>query len=148
MTIRVLVTGHQICCILWEQKAIFNKGIGFLYGLNYLYWLCFVKNTYNRAYVLVRKYPPKDSIKDLWINNNELLNIQACSFQVVLKRVCTQSLVVSCKCWVDPLVFTRISGYSQVILLAQLGHLQSTFSSKAFISTMHMSVRKIWLNPL
>ena len=42
---------YQVCCILWEQEAIFNKVIGFLYGLNYLHWLYLVKNTNNRAYV-------------------------------------------------------------------------------------------------
>ena len=26
-------TGHQVRCILWEQEAIFNKGVGFLCGL-------------------------------------------------------------------------------------------------------------------
>ena len=25
----VLATGHQVCCTLWEQVVIFNKGIGF-----------------------------------------------------------------------------------------------------------------------
>ena len=30
---------------------------------------------------------------------------------------CTQSLVISCKYWVIPLISTGVSGYSQVILL-------------------------------
>ena len=32
----VLTTAHKFHCILWEQVAIFNKGIGFLYGLKFL----------------------------------------------------------------------------------------------------------------
>ena len=59
----------------------------------------------------------KISVRDVPINNYELLNIETCSFHVVWNRGCPQSLVVSCKYWVVPLVSTRISGYSQVILL-------------------------------
>ena len=56
------------------------------------------------------------------INDYEFLNIQACSFHVVWNRGCTQSLVVSCKYWVVLLVYTRVSGYSQVILLEICPH--------------------------
>ena len=53
------------------------------------------------------------------MNNHGLLNIQACTFLMFWNRGCTQSLVVSCKYWVIPLISTRISGYRQVILLAE-----------------------------
>ena len=56
------------------------------------------------------------------INDYEFLNIQACSFHVVWNKGCTQSLVVSCKYWVVLLVYTRVSGYSQVILLEICPH--------------------------
>ena len=32
----VSAAGHQVCCVLWEQMAIFNKGIGFSSGLKVL----------------------------------------------------------------------------------------------------------------
>ena len=53
------------------------------------------------------------------INNQacELLNIQACSFHMLWNTGRTQFLVVSCKYWVIPPISTRVSGYSQVILL-------------------------------
>ena len=43
------------------------------------------------------------------INNHELLNIQACSFRVFGNTRCTQSLMVSCKYWVVPMLSTRVS---------------------------------------
>ena len=59
----------------------------------------------------------KISVRDVPINNYELLNIETCSFHMVWNRDCPQSLVVSYKYWAVPLVSTRTSGYSQVILL-------------------------------
>ena len=51
------------------------------------------------------------------MNNHELLNIHTWSFLMFWNRGCTQALVVSWKHWVVPLSPTRVSGYSQVILL-------------------------------
>ena len=51
------------------------------------------------------------------MNYYELPNIQACSFLMFGIRGCTQSLVASCKYWVVSLISTRVSGYSQAILL-------------------------------
>ena len=51
------------------------------------------------------------------INNYDLLNIQACSFNVFWNSSRTQTLLVSCRYWVVPLISTRVSGYSHVILL-------------------------------
>ena len=56
-----------------------------------------------------------DTLKDVSMNNYELLNIQACSFLMFWNGGCTQSLVVSCKYWVVPLISTRVSGYSQIL---------------------------------
>ena len=52
--------------------------------------------------------------------NYELLNIQVCSPDVFWNRGRTQSLVVNCRYWVVPLISTRDSGYSHVILLVLL----------------------------
>ena len=57
------------------------------------------------------------TVKDVPMNNYELLNIQACSFFMFWNWGCTESLVVSFKYWVVPLIPTRVSDYSQVILL-------------------------------
>ena len=74
----------------------------------------FVKNTYN--WVWCFKYHKRNIAKDVPMNNYKVPNIQACSFHVVWNRGCTQYLVVNCKYWVDSLVSTRVSGYSEVIL--------------------------------
>ena len=50
------------------------------------------------------------------MNDYELLNLQACSFNMFYNSGCTQSLVVGCKYWVVPLISTRIWGYSLIIL--------------------------------
>ena len=62
----VLVTGHQVRCILWKQMAIFNKGIDILCGLKLFY---------------------KATVKNMQINNYELLNIHTCSFIARTDRV-------------------------------------------------------------
>ena len=53
------------------------------------------------------------TIKDVPIISYELLNIKACSFHVLERGLRTQSLVVSCKYWVAPLISTRglLSGH-------------------------------------
>ena len=112
----VLATCHQVRYILQEQEAIFNKVTSFYVYQNYLHWIHFLKNTCNQVFVWCCKYHKKDSVKGVPINNNHgLLNLHACSFYALWNRDCTQSLVVSCKYWIVPLVSTRVSGYSQVI---------------------------------
>ena len=59
----------------------------------------------------------KLAVRDVPMNDYKHLSIQACSFDIFWNRGCTQSLVVSCKYWVGPLISTRVPGYSQVILL-------------------------------
>ena len=97
----VLTTGYSVRCILWEQEAIFNKGM-FLCGLQ-----LFALNTFCDEYLqlsllffvvfLCCKYPQKVCLKDVSINNYKLLNTQACSFRVTWNKGCTQSLVLRCK---------------------------------------------------
>ena len=112
VTIVVLATGHQVHCILWEQVLYSIKRLAFYVDWNHLHWIYFGKNTYNWVYVWCWKYHKKNSVKDMLMNNHELLNIQVCSFPVVWNKGCTQSLVVRCKYWVVSLVSTRISGHS------------------------------------
>ena len=81
--------------------------------------LCLYKrfSKQSKSMLDVANIKKKNNVKYVPINNHELLNIQACSFHVVWNWGYTQSLVVSCKYWVVPLVSTRVSGYSQIILL-------------------------------
>ena len=88
MTTVDLAVGCHVRCILWEQEAIFNKGIGFLCGLKLFTLIYFVNNIYNQVYVAVANIL-KNSVKDVPINNYELLYIQACSFHEVWNKGCT-----------------------------------------------------------
>ena len=54
------------------------------------------------------------------INNYELLNKQARPFIVFWNMGCTQSLLVNFKYWIVPLISSRVSGYSHVILLSSV----------------------------
>ena len=83
----------------------------------------FVKNIYNQVYVWCCKYAKKNSVKNVPMNNYEILNIQACSFHVLEYAL---HLVASCKYWVVPLVSTGISCYSQVILLKAISKIWIT----------------------
>ena len=110
----LLATGHQVRCIFRVQVGIFNKGIGFLWGLKALNWIYFVKNTHNQVYVWFADMLKKQLSND---NDYEFLNTQACSFNEFWNRGCTHSLVASHRYWVVPLISTRFSGYSHIILL-------------------------------
>ena len=116
----VLATGHPVRCILWVQVAIFNKGIGFLCGSKFVALNKFVKNIFNQVSVWCCKYAKKLTVKDVPTKNYELLNIQACSPDLFWNSGHTQSRVVNCGYWVVPLMSTRDSGYSHVILLVFL----------------------------
>ena len=122
VTMAALATGHQVRCILWEQVPIFNKGIGFsmwikIPCIEYILWRILTTKFMFDA----RKKMLNFTVKNLLpINSYEFLNIQACSFRVFWNKGCTQSLVVSWKLWAVPLICTRVSGYSQVILLASI----------------------------
>ena len=109
VTMVVLATGHQVHCILWEQVTIFNKGIDFLCGLKFFALSIYLRRILATNSMFDVANPLKISVKDVPMNNYELLNIQACSFLMFRNRGCTQSLVVSCKYWVVPLISTRAS---------------------------------------
>ena len=64
VTMVVLGTAHQVGCILWEQVAF-----------EYIFWrILTTMSMFDVANIL------KNTFNDVSINNNELLNIQACSF--------------------------------------------------------------------
>ena len=62
------------------------------------------------------KYAKNITVKYMPMNNHELLNTHACSFHVFWNMGCTQSLLFSCN-RIVPLISTRFSGHSQVILM-------------------------------
>ena len=66
-----LATGHQVCCMLWVQVAVFNKGIGFLYGSKFFETNIVCENTYNQVYVNVVNMLQKSTVKDGPIYNYE-----------------------------------------------------------------------------
>ena len=66
---------------------------------------------YSQKTMKAFEFTKRNYCKDKPVNNHELLNIL-----VFGNTGCTQYPVVSCKYWVVPLISTRVSGYSQVIL--------------------------------
>ena len=104
--------------IFWLQVAISNKG-WFLRRLKF-----FTLNIFREEYsnTTMSMFDIANMLKSLTVqyiivNFHELLNIQACSFIMFCNRLSIQSLLVSCKYWVVILISTRVSGYSQAILL-------------------------------
>ena len=79
MTMIVPASGHQVRCIPWVQNGTFNKVIGFLCGLKkfcieYILWrIPTIKSTFDVANMVKTA-----SVKDVPINNDALLSIQAC----------------------------------------------------------------------
>ena len=74
----VPASGHQVRCIPWVQMGTFNKEIGFLCGLkffalNILWGIPTVESTFDVANMVKTA-----TVKDVPINNDALLNIQAC----------------------------------------------------------------------
>ena len=103
MTIVVLATGHQVRCILWEQVVTFNKEIFFLMWIKIIYIEYILWRTLStKSMFAVANMLILSTVKDVTMNNYELLNTQACSFILFWNRGCTQTLVVSSKYWVFP----------------------------------------------
>ena len=79
VTMIVPASGHQVRCIPWVQMGTFNKEIGFLCGskffaLNTFLWgMPTIESTFDVANMVKTA-----TVKDVPINNNALLNIQAC----------------------------------------------------------------------
>ena len=77
-----------------------------------LWWILTTKPVFDVANML-----KKNKWQNVSGNNDELPNIQACSFNMSWKMGCTQSLVVGCRYQEVPTISTRISDYSQATLL-------------------------------
>ena len=114
-----LATGHQVHCILWVQGDTYNKGIGFcgflwikILCIEYILWRILTTKCMFHFVIMLKRL----TVKDVPINNYDLLNIQACSFNVFWNTPSTQSVVVSSKYWVVPLKSTGVSGHCQGIL--------------------------------
>ena len=78
----VLAFAHQVRCILWVQI----KGLAFLWieilWIEYLLWkILSTKSMFDVANMLKEL-----SVKDVPMNNYELLNIQACLFHMFWNR--------------------------------------------------------------
>ena len=75
----VPASGHQVRCIPWVQKGTFNKKIGFfmwieIFCIEYILWgTPTIKSTFDVANMVKTA-----TVKDVSINNDALLNIQAC----------------------------------------------------------------------
>ena len=78
----VPASGHQVRCIPWVQMGTFNKEIGFLcrivkckiLRIEYILWgIPTIESTFDVANMVKTA-----TVKDVPINNDALLNIQAC----------------------------------------------------------------------
>ena len=78
----VPASGHQVRCIPWVQMGTFNKEIGFLCGVKFfvLNIFCgeYLQSTYLESTYDVANMVKTATVKDVPINNDALLNIQAC----------------------------------------------------------------------
>ena len=92
MTLIVLASDHLVRYVFWVQVAIFTKWIGILCGLNF-----FAFNIFCEEYLQPCPNTVKMTVREVPINNYELLNIQDCSFLTFSNMDCTQSVMVSSK---------------------------------------------------
>ena len=72
--------GHQVCCTPWVQMGTFNKEIDRLFMwikilcIEYILWgIPTIESTFDVANMVKTA-----TVKDVPINNDALLNIQAC----------------------------------------------------------------------
>ena len=73
----VPASGHQVRCIPWVQMGTFNKEIGLLCGLKFFALNIFC-GEYLQSTFDVANMVKTATVKDVPINNDGLLNIQAC----------------------------------------------------------------------
>ena len=68
-------SGHQVRCIPWVQMGTFNKEIGFeILCIEYISWgIPTIESAFDVANMVKTA-----TVKDVPINNDALLNIQAC----------------------------------------------------------------------
>ena len=69
----VPAAGHQVRCIPWVQMDTFNKEIKILCTEYILWGIPTVESTFDVANMV-----KTTTVKDVPMNNDELLNIQAC----------------------------------------------------------------------
>ena len=75
----VPASGHQVCCIPWVQMGTFNKEIGFLCGLKFFALIIFCgEYLQSSLHLMLQKLVKTATVKDVPMNNDALLNIQAC----------------------------------------------------------------------
>ena len=74
----VPASGHQVRCIPWVQVSTFNKEIGFLCGLKFFALSIFYGEYLQLSLFDVANMVETATVKDVPINNDALLNIQAC----------------------------------------------------------------------
>ena len=70
-------SGHQVCCMPWVQMGTFNKEIGFLCGLKFFALNIFCGEYLQSTFDVANKVKTA-TVKDVPINNDAFLNIQAC----------------------------------------------------------------------
>ena len=79
VTMIVPASGHQVRCIPWVQMGTFNKEIGFfmwitIICIEYILWgIPTIESTFDVANMVKTA-----TVKDVRINNDALLNLQAC----------------------------------------------------------------------
>ena len=74
----VPASGHQVCCIPWVQMGTFNRDQLFMWikilCIEYILWgIPTIESTFD-----VAKMVKTSIVKDVPMNNDVLLNIQAC----------------------------------------------------------------------
>ena len=70
---------HQVRCIPWVQIGTFNKEIGFSYGLRFFALNIFCgEYQQSSLHLMLQNIVKTASVKDVPINNDALLSIQAC----------------------------------------------------------------------
>ena len=74
----VPASGHQVRCIPWLQMGTYNKEIVFLCGLKFFALNIFCEEYLQSSLHLMLQIVKTATVKDVPINNDMLLNIQAC----------------------------------------------------------------------
>ena len=103
---KVKVKSERTMSQRWKQRDWLFIWIKFLCIECILWRILTMKSMFDVAVMLKR-----ETVNDVPVNNYELLNIQACSFNMFWNMGSTQSLMVSCKYWVVPLMSIRVSDY-------------------------------------
>ena len=126
-------SGHQVHCIPWVQMGTFNRDQLFMWikilCIGYILWrIPTIESTFDVADMMKTA-----TVKDVPIDNDALLNIQAVKFMFG-KMASAPLLVVPLISARVPLISTRVSAHCQAILLAgSRTHFTNNFSLKTQI---------------